>query len=218
MSLQFAGKNILVVVAHQDDESLYFGGLLCELVNANPTNQITIACMTEPMPGRKDTLTRVEAFKKVCHLVQANYRIYNFKDYNRVSWNQVKYQLQDMQAKVSDLITQTQPQAIFTHNKLGEPNPNYTSKNKDNWWNKLMLVNQEKYQGHITHKLVHEAVKRASNQKGIDVYQTGIGLKKFKYEVYYNMHQKKALLDCYLPQWSPKNYNFCYLPERYTPI
>ena len=216
MSLEFAGQNTLIVVAHQDDESLYFGGLLCELANASPTNHITIACMTEPMPGRKDTLTRIEAFKKVCALLSADYRIYNFKDYNHVPWKQVKYQLQDMQATVTNLIQEIQPQAIFTPNKLGEPNPNYTSKNEYNWWQRLSLSHQKKYQGHITHKLVHKAVTRAAQKQQISTYKPCVGLKKFKYEIYYNMHHKKALLDCYLPQWSPKNYGFCYLPEKYS--
>lgn len=209
--------NILVIVAHQDDESLYFGGLLSELRNASSSNIITIACMTAPMPGRKDSLTRIEAFNQVCQLLNAQSYLYDFQDYHQVPWSQVEYQLEGMVDTLEKLIAKIRPEVIFTHNKRGEPNQNYSDK-EQSLWRKLIPKKGAKIQGHVTHKLVHYAARKAAFNQQITLCQTGIGMPKFEYEVYYNMHAKKALLDCYLPQWSPKNYQFCYLPEKYVEV
>ena len=63
----FAAKKVVVVIAHQDDESLFFGGLLSRISDASGR---TVFCMSEAKQKR-DVEARNAFFRKACETVNA---------------------------------------------------------------------------------------------------------------------------------------------------
>ena len=73
----FYNKKILVVGCHQDDETLFCGGLLTEIYKHS---KLHLICTSKPYPNRPDTHTREKALSKVCDFLNMEYIQLNFND------------------------------------------------------------------------------------------------------------------------------------------
>lgn len=214
------GENVLVVVAHQDDESLYFGGLLSQI---SPHCSVTLACVTAPMAGRRDSATRQESFRRVCEHLGAECHQFAFEDPGLVRFERIAHRVGPIAAILEELIRGCPYGIILTHNEAGEPNRAYRKRRKK--WRKLLarFGTRERVRGHPAHRLVSHAVSQAvreASQKGVlervpCVYQSGVGIAYNLDPVPINVAAKKRLLDHYLPNWSPELYPFCYEDEVY---
>lgn len=193
------GKRVLFFVTHQDDESLFFGGLLSEI---RGKSLIKIVSMTEPFPGRPDTNTRKTSFEMVCWILNCERSIKSLPDFPTLRENtkEIVYEQFELARRlVGEEIDLFKPDVVFTHNFLGEPNIGYTS-------------------GHITHRLVSDSVVAECKSRKIKTFVDGIGLASFDYEVSYERCRKMALLNCYLPNWAPIQYTFAYDNEKYLEV
>jgi len=189
-------KRVQVLVAHHDDESLYFGGLLTEI---RELARVKITVMTAPAPGRPDTHTRLDSLKKVCWVLGATYSAYDLKDFPPIIEN-TRHVVHQQIDKARDIVKADlfgfQPDVILTHNWFGEPNPGYVG-------------------GHPVHAMVYDAVLAESS---CDIFVNAVGLNSYDYEIEYDIGRKKILLDCYAPNWKPDVYPFAYNPERYLEV
>jgi LmbE family N-acetylglucosaminyl deacetylase len=184
-------KRIMVVVAHQDDESLYFGGLLSSL-----QAKIRIVSITKPMAGRSDTNTRIGSFKRVCAILGCEYALYDLSDHPAITdlsdtddQRQIAKQYIDTEARMFH------PDVVITHHSDGEANPEYPT-------------------GHAMHKLVSWAV--ASSIDKDKIIYCGLNSNHPDMVISYDVKKKKELIDCYLPNWSPIRYPFAYDQEKYV--
>jgi LmbE family N-acetylglucosaminyl deacetylase len=188
----FLHKRLLVVVAHQDDESLYFGGLLSSIVGRT---EISLICTTSPMPGRADTDHRVANFHRVGERLQCRtVTCLQLPDCGPRGQSYPSGRLASRIAARLSEISDTYDM-IITHNHLGEPNKVYGAF------------------GHEAHKATHVGVA-AGIRAPIAV--CGRGLERISLEIDYDRARKMALLDCYAPWWTPREYDFCYQPETYA--
>lgn len=202
----FSNKSILVVATHQDDESLYFGGLLSTIKN---TNKILINSVTEPKKNRKDTHTRIESFKNVCNLLSCEYVLSNFQDLGETfNINSNKKMRNEIKDSIIKIVLERKIDIVITHNIDGNPNSGYNT-------------------GHSMHKLVSHSVHDAiydlliNHNKKTELYVDGVGIKNknFKdYNVNFEINDKKKLLDCYLPNWTPSSYSWWKNPEKFYKI
>lgn len=192
--INYKNARLLLVVAHQDDESLYFGGLLSSLI----FSQIKIICITAPAPNRPDTNTRIDSFIKVCNILKCKYELYNVDDCGpsadivTICNNGT---LDNIKNIVNNEIQNFKPTMLITHSPFGEPNPVYSN-------------------GHSMHRIISKAVQDTNFES---ILFTGIGWSK-DIEFNYDISKKKQLIDCYLPNWSPEGagYSFVYEPEYYS--
>ena len=193
MSLErFLNKRILAVVAHQDDESLYFGGLLGSLVGLA---ELSLLSTTAPMAGRPDTYYRMDNFYKVAGLLGCrSVACLNLPDCGAqgdehrtaaLEWGVMKG-IAELSANF-DL--------ILTHGELGEPNAVYGR------------------EGHSAHKATHRGVRRAFSGS---IVTCALGAPDYSFEIDYEKDAKRKLLECYAPWWTPASYEFAYFVERYA--
>jgi LmbE family N-acetylglucosaminyl deacetylase len=124
----FYGKKIVVIGGHQDDETLFCGGLLSEISNKSDIN---IICTSKPYPNRPDTLTRETALQNVCNYLGAKYIQLNFKDPGPQHYPEEDF-IPTTQ-KIKSLLEEINPDIVITHNNVGE-------------------------YGHIYHKFIHNVV------------------------------------------------------------
>ena len=115
---------ILVVVAHYDDEALFFGGTLLRMAKSGNI-ELTIVVVTDVVhtnaPGHKEKTTaeqemlrcntRLSAFYKVCFILGANY--HHLKLPNNTTAAHITHSLQP-------IIDDIKPGLIITHNEQGE--------------------------------------------------------------------------------------------------
>jgi len=188
----FLHKRLLVVVAHQDDESLYFGGLLSSI---RGRAEIGLICTTAPMPGRADTDHRVANFHRVGELLQCrSVKCLQLPDCGPRGKAYPSERLAtEIAVKLSE-IGETYDM-IITHNHLGEPNKVYGPF------------------GHEAHKATHVGVVAAIRAP---IVVCGLGLNRVSLEIEYDRESKKSLIDCYAPWWTARGYDFCYQPEPYS--
>ena len=115
------GKTVAVVVAHQDDESLYAGGLMTEIA---PFSKLVIVSMSKPSPDRKDTETRQQGFDQVGELLKATAYTAPYwggkRDKRTSCERMVKY--------LDKLFKLEQPDAVITHNLKGEAHGHFYHK------------------------------------------------------------------------------------------
>jgi len=170
-----AGKKVVVVVAHQDDESLFFGGLLS---NVSGTGELTVLCMSEAKQ-KCDVEGRVVFFQKACQLVGARPVLTSFRDARHV-WSNVDLFFRDRPEQIEAMreFLQAQsealrPDIVVTHNEVGE-------------------------YGHCYHKVVHRLCCQVFDPRKL--YFIGRGSKRTggqRIVVTYDAEKKKRLMDCY---------------------
>jgi hypothetical protein len=109
----FPGKRIAVVVAHQDDEVLFFGGtLLRRVAYTKVPVKLLLVCCYQPSAGRKDTYTRTMAFNEVAKYLGAE--AVHLWNPNRIPLNDVSL------TGLAESLATFNPDTIFTHNIHGE--------------------------------------------------------------------------------------------------
>jgi len=188
----------LFVVAHQDDESLYFGGLLLYLKKMGA--KLTVLCITQPKEGRPDTNTRQASFEKACALVGAECFTVGLVDYGPDGINSfIKNQdwIGFAESAIHVMLERSNATIIITHNFAGEGVATSTYKN-----------------GHA----VHKAVAKAASIFNVETYCDCVGLTNWEYDFDINVEEKKKMLDCYLPYWKPDAYPFWKEKEKYKKL
>lgn len=124
----FFDKKIVVVISHQDDETLFCGGLLSEISN---DSDITIVCVSKPYPNRPDTFTREQSLQNVCNHLHAKYIQLDFEDSGPENYPQNDFT--NVKKKLHTLLDDLNPDMVITHNNVGE-------------------------YGHVYHKFVHDII------------------------------------------------------------
>jgi LmbE family N-acetylglucosaminyl deacetylase len=191
---RFLNKRLLVVVAHQDDESLYFGGLLSRIAGRA---HIGLVSTTSPMPGRADSLHRLANFYQVGKLLGCQeVKCLGLPDCGPRGEAYSPAALADEIASSLQAIG-NHYEVVLTHSSLGEPNKVYGAL------------------GHEAHKATHLGVVTALR---LPTFVCGLGGDQEFFEIEYDRDKKRALVDCYAPWWTPVGYDFAYEPERYTYI
>jgi LmbE family N-acetylglucosaminyl deacetylase len=189
----FLERRILVVVAHQDDESLYFGGLLSTLAGRAA---ISLVSATAPMKGRPDTDHRMASFHRVGTLLACERVV--CLDLPDCGPRGEAYPPDHLEREIAAALPSLGAfDIVLTHGPLGEPNAVY---GRD---------------GHEAHKATSRAVRATVAAPTVCC---GLGADTISCAIEYDRAEKKALLDCYLPYWSPAEYSFVYDPERYVLI
>jgi LmbE family N-acetylglucosaminyl deacetylase len=168
MSLNhFLRKRLLVVVAHQDDESLYFGGLLSCIAGQA---QIGLISATTPMPGRADTHFRLANFYRVGKLLGCReVKCLELSDCGPRGEAYSPAALAD-EIAASLAVVADGYDVVLTHNSLGEPNKVYGAL------------------GHQAHKATHLGVAAALRQP---IIVSGVGNDKGSFEIEYDRSKKR---------------------------
>jgi LmbE family N-acetylglucosaminyl deacetylase len=98
-------KEVLVIVAHPDDETIWMGGTLLRHKNWNKT--IISLC-------RRDDEDRAPKFRKVCSILKADCYMSDLEDTNlkKLSFNEIKKRITKFSKRRYDY--------IFTHGENGE--------------------------------------------------------------------------------------------------
>lgn len=100
-------KYSLLVVAHPDDESIFFSGLLMNV----RSRRWKVICVTD---GNADQVghERADQFQNACRLLKVNGEHWDFEDRfeQRLDVNKLMAQLQELE----------KPEAVYTHGILGE--------------------------------------------------------------------------------------------------
>lgn len=167
-------KKVLVVTSHQDDESLFCGGLLTTL---DESNQATVICMSAAKHAR-DNENRNNCFKKACQEVNARPITTAFREARHV-WSNVDLFLRDRPEQIAAMVkfleeqaAAIQPEVVITHNEAGE-------------------------YGHCYHKVVHRVCRRVFRK---NLYCIARGSKiagREIFEIPFDREKKKKLMDCY---------------------
>lgn len=188
------GRRVLVVVAHQDDESLYFGGLLSTLAGRA---DLSLISTTAPMPGRPDTETRLGAFHRVGVLLQC--RLVRCLALTDCGPRGDTYPPASLSREIATALRpyRNACDIVLTHGPAGEPNVVYGAR------------------GHEAHKATSRAVRAVFRGP---ILSCARGAPNATFELTYDAARKKTLLDCYAPDWTPKDYPFAYDPEPYTEV
>ena len=212
--LNFKDKKVLIVIAHPDDEVLYFGNLLLELRNSQ--TEIIIALVTKVKDSFLSNLEREERFKDVCKNIGAKYTFlkynqsvtypYKHKYYNKR--NSIYLNIKNYDSLCNDIVKlffTFKPDFIFTHNTFGDPNNVYG------------------YEGHPDHRYIsHCVVKSFFNSNmhlNCKLYiettcLSYINLNYFDFMIEYNT-EKKKLLEYYKP-WDGSIYmDFNSISEKF---
>lgn len=190
---------LLAIVAHHDDEALYFGGLLS--IASRLGARLHIVVVTAPAPGRKDSATRQESFRQVCERLGAEHTELSQPDDPR------RFMMEAVRQGLLRIAEDFRPDIVLTHNADGEPGDVYRKSF------------QRPAGGHPVHELVHRSAT-CLIQSGIvkHLWTSGIGMDDADVLVEYDQREKQALLDCYAPRWRPHDYPFAYDPEPYVRI
>ena len=185
------GKRVAVVVAHQDDESLWFGGLLSRLPKWTVTDLISL---TRPAPARPDTTTRLNAFRQVAMEIGAMPKCLYCQDMPAAT----EIVIPDdcwIFSVVSMAVEHAEPDVVISHGPAGEPCNVYPG-------------------GHSVHKMAAAAVRKVAHEMLIPyIYHDLTGA----YTVTFDPAMKKRLLDFYAPQWAPDAYPWRE-PEMYDVV
>ena len=186
-------ERIAVIVAHQDDESLWFGGLLSSLPVGTVAHLINVCA---PTPGRPDTHTRDAAFDRVATRLGAHPHHLSLPNVRANQDAEAEGLVPEVTAAIGKFLDSVLVTAVLSHGAHGEPCRVYKN-------------------GHAMHKAVSAACNHVCAVRGISWVFGCRGLPDtIGAVVKYDSAKKKILLDEYLPQWSPKGYP-AYNEERY---
>ena len=200
--IDFKDKKVLVIGAHQDDETLFCGGLLS---NIKDISDLNIVVISKPMEGRPDTKTRIESFNQVCNILKAKSFQLDFSDTGpnnfdeNISLLKNNGEFDRMVNKISDLIDDVKADFVITHNEVGE-------------------------YGHCFHKVINRAVIYSINSKKCKLIVFDVNLDTIynksvikQMVINYNIEEKIKLFECYMPNWNGiKMYSqFALKPEKY---
>jgi LmbE family N-acetylglucosaminyl deacetylase len=176
MSPCFASnKRVLFVVAHQDDESFFCGGLLGQLCG---TSEMAVICMSQPK-HQQDIEARNKCFRRVCEKVQARAIVTTFPEARHVwssaelLWRRRPQQIAAMQEFLRAQADDFRPDLVITHNATGE-------------------------YGHCYHKVVHRVCRQVFPADKL--YFIGIGSRDRsaqRFAVACDAAKKKELLECH---------------------
>lgn len=203
-------KKILFCISHQDDETLFAGGLLTQLQGKA---DVTIACFFRPAPRRSDALTRVRAIQKICDDMGFKFIQYPFaleKEYPPLyrfmkspldkarmkNWPRAPIHrhvlFRVLEGTALALIRDIRAQIVFTHNERGE-------------------------YGHREHILLHHAVKSAAKRAPVEaLWYFGNGLEQSDITITVDPESKRKMFEYYLPQWQGiEIYKFALDDENY---
>jgi hypothetical protein len=165
----------MVVVAHQDDEALFCGALLCEL---RGTSEVAVICMSQPKRER-DIEVRNKCFRRVCEKVGAQAIMTSFAEARHVwssaelLWRKRPQQIAEMQEFLRAQADAFRPDIVVTHNAAGE-------------------------YGHCYHKVVHRVCRQVFPPEKL--YFIGIGGGDHageRFVVACDASKKKELLACH---------------------
>jgi LmbE family N-acetylglucosaminyl deacetylase len=170
-----ANQKVLLVISHQDDESLFCGGLLSALCGRS---EVTVICMSQAKQAGGIQI-RDEQFRNACAMAQARAVTTSFREARHV-WSHVdrffRQRPEQIVAMTEFLQAQAdaiQPDVVITHNERGE-------------------------YGHCYHKVVHRVCRRVFPSDKL--YFIGIrsqATHRRRFVVNYDAAKKKQLLDCY---------------------
>jgi LmbE family N-acetylglucosaminyl deacetylase len=103
-----AKKEILIIVAHPDDETIWMGGTL---LRSNMKKTIICLC-------RKNDKDRAPKFRKACKILNAEGHISNLDDFEKGYYK--KLSTQDIINRILEITKNKKYDYLFTHNKNGE--------------------------------------------------------------------------------------------------
>ena len=194
-----SGKKILFVAAHQDDESMYFGGTLSQIKDIAKSKVISV---TKPGAQRPDFKHRMGAFIAAVDMVNARYSIYDIINYRHDTPFSMacEPQLAKGIEIIKNEIREFDPDIVFTHGEHGDPAEAYEN-------------------GHIMHKFCHRITKEAVSGR-TPIFTSAISTKDGASIVEYDVDKKKEMVKLYEPFWEPisRGYLFCYDPEVFGKI
>jgi LmbE family N-acetylglucosaminyl deacetylase len=194
-----ANKRVLVVVAHQDDEALFCGGLLCQL---RGTSEVAVICMSQPKHART-VEPRNTCFRQVCEKAGAQAVVTTFPEARHVwssaelFWRKRPQQIAAMKELLRVQADAFRPDLVITHNAAGE-------------------------YGHCYHKVVHRVSREVFAADKL--YFIGIGSRDRRgqrFVVSYDEAAKQALLECHpyldAAAFGRRHFGrqFAYEPETY---
>lgn len=212
-SKNFKNKSILLIVAHQDDETLFAGGLLSQAQELNC--KIHVFCLVPPALERRDTNTRVRALEKVVQHCGGTFR----QHHTDMSG------LHRMRRYVQ---TQLEPDGFETRPRLGAENhPKYVEF-KDAIVNEIssfdpdvvITHNEVGEYGHHEHAFLNAIVADIAhgddNRKWL-VF--GNSLSRSVFSLNYQKDKKARLFEFYMPQWNGLSmYPFAHEDETYADL
>ena len=190
-------KKVLFISAHQDDESMYFGGALTQL---KEISILKVISMTKPGAKRSDFKHRMGAFLAAVDMVGARYSIYDIENFRHDTPFKLacEPQMDEGVQIIKNEIKIFDPEILITHGKQGDPASAYPD-------------------GHIMHKFCNNAVHIANENK-LTVFTSAISLGKGDFTLDYDVEAKRRMLSLYEPFWEPiqRGYSFCYEPEYFN--
>jgi len=173
-------KNVLVFVAHHDDEVIYCGGTLCKL--AKNKNRIHIIVLTDAKfqnteLGKENYIKRRESFYQVNKYLNSTYTECNIENYKNLDHIVISDILKAVINKVN--LIKINPDLIITHGIKGE-------------------------YGHAQHKLTHIIANKIFKNYPIYYFNNGLTVDK----IWVNISEKeKNIIFYYYENWDKSEFH-----------
>lgn len=106
-------KEVLVIVAHPDDETIWMGGTLLE-IKAKQDSNVTLICLC-----RKNDKDRYPKFQKACQALGVKGYIFDLDDGENAG-EYKKISLQEIINRIKQVTQNKLYTSLYTHNKDGE--------------------------------------------------------------------------------------------------